>query len=147
VSPLRRGTAVEGAGACGGAGGRGVVEGSGRASVQRAGPPVQGAGRGAGAGGRGAGAGGRSACAVAARSSVERARGGVRRRRARTVAGGNCRSGEHRETDARAGGDDAGFLLRSSAPRSVAPSSGPRRRRVSWWATARQVARRQDLWR
>lgn len=52
----------------------------------------------------------------------------------RAVAGAGGRGAGRGE---RAGGDDGGFLLWSSAPRSVAPilapSSGPRRHRVSWW--------------
>jgi hypothetical protein len=127
-----RGCRAVGARAAGAARARGARS---RGRRDGAGRPV--AGGGAGACGsrrrRSAVAGGRGGAVAAVEetiAAVEETRARWRRREPR----------DWRE-------DDAGVLLRSPAPKSVAPSSGPRQRRVSWWTTALQVARRQDLWR
>jgi hypothetical protein len=93
--------------------------------------PVEGPGRAVAGGGASVVAGGRGGAVAAVEetiATVEETRARWRRREPR----------DWRE-------DNEGVLLRSSAPRFVAPSSGPRRRRVSWWTTARQVAQRRDV--
>jgi hypothetical protein len=133
VAGTRRSGEVTGRGsrARGGGGGeaaraRGGAAGAARARVGSGRPVAGGGARAVAGGGACAAAGGRAG--ALRRPEEERVRWPwASARRPETIARWRTRQ--------RAGGDEsrAGVLLRSSAPRSMAPSFGPRRRRGSWW--------------